>query len=124
MSPRRRPILKLVQERVPVSHGDGELTDSGLLARIISEGVVQGDSEVLLPRLPRESVDLFFTSPPYADARAYSLIHPDRYVDWFLPFARAMYDAAKPSVVRQSVLHLSSDGSQCRFGARDLGQDV
>jgi DNA modification methylase len=40
---------------------------------------------------------LFFTSPPYADARAYSRIHPDRYVEWFLPFARAMYDAAKPS---------------------------
>jgi hypothetical protein len=38
-------------------------------------------------------VDLFFMSPPYADARAYSRIHPDRYVEWFLPFARAMYDA-------------------------------
>ena len=36
---------------------------------------------------------LFFTSPPYADQRAYSRIHPDRYVEWFLPFARAMYDA-------------------------------
>jgi len=41
----------------------------------------------------RGVVDLFFTSPPYADARAYSRIHPDRYVEWFLPFARAMYDA-------------------------------
>jgi DNA modification methylase len=51
----------------------------------------------LLPQLPRESVDLFFTSPPYADARAYSRIHPDRYVEWFLPFARAMYDTAKPT---------------------------
>jgi DNA modification methylase len=39
-------------------------------------------------------VDLFFTSPPYADARAYSRIHPDRYVDWFLPFARTMFDAS------------------------------
>jgi DNA modification methylase len=36
---------------------------------------------------------LFFTSPPYADARAYSRIHPDRYVEWFLPHARAMLDA-------------------------------
>jgi site-specific DNA-methyltransferase (adenine-specific)/site-specific DNA-methyltransferase (cytosine-N4-specific) len=39
-------------------------------------------------------VDLFFTSPPYADARAYSRIKPDEYVDWFLPFAVAMLDAA------------------------------
>jgi DNA modification methylase len=38
-------------------------------------------------------VDLFFTSPPYADARSYSRIHPDRYVEWFLPYARAMLDA-------------------------------
>ena len=28
------------------------------------------------------------------------------------------------SVVRQSVLHLSCDGCQSSFGARDLGQDV
>lgn len=34
-------------------------------------------------------------SPPYADARPYSIIHPDRYVEWFLPFAREMFDATK-----------------------------
>lgn len=56
-----------------------------------------GDSSEWLPALPSESVDLFFTSPPYADARAYSRIHPDRYVDWFLPFARDMYEAANES---------------------------
>jgi len=50
-----------------------------------------------MAQLPRRSVDLFFTSPPYADARAYSRIHPDRYVEWFLPFARGMYNAAKPT---------------------------
>ena len=63
------------------------------LARMLDEGVVEGDALDLIPMLPRSSVDLFFTSPPYADARAYSRIHPDRYVEWFLPFARAMYDA-------------------------------
>ncbi len=67
-----------------------------LLHRVLSEGVLHGDAEQLLDDLPRESVDLFFTSPPYADARAYSRIHPDRYVEWFLPFARSMYAAAKP----------------------------
>jgi len=49
--------------------------------------VVHGDAAALLPQLPEAGVDLFFTSPPYADARAYSRIHPDRYVEWFLPFA-------------------------------------
>ncbi len=68
--------------------------DSGkLLARVLEEGVTHGDSSEYLPNLPRGSVDLFFTSPPYADARPYSLIHPDRYVDWFLTFAKSMYEA-------------------------------
>jgi len=60
---------------------------------LLDEGVTWGDSAVWLPRLPGSAVDLFFTSPPYADARSYSRIHPDRYVEWFLPFARAMYEA-------------------------------
>jgi DNA modification methylase len=67
------------------------------LQEALKAGVLHGDAEQLLAQLPRASVDLFFTSPPYADARAYSRIHPDRYVEWFLPFARSMYDAAKTS---------------------------
>ncbi|MBI4798514.1 MAG: site-specific DNA-methyltransferase [Desulfarculus sp.] len=68
-----------------------------LLAQILAEGITHGDALDLLPRLPRASVDLFFTSPPYADARAYSRIHPDSYKDWFLPFAGAMFEATSPS---------------------------
>jgi len=68
-----------------------------VLRRVLADGVLHGDAGELLGQLPRESVDLFFTSPPYADARAYSRIHPDRYVEWFLPFARDMYEAAKPT---------------------------
>lgn len=63
------------------------------LERLLRNGVTWGDSEMWLPGLPAGSVDLFFTSPPYADARAYSRIHPDRYVDWFLPFAKGMLAA-------------------------------
>lgn len=63
------------------------------LKALLDDGVVWGDSYEWLPRLPESSVDLFFTSPPYADARAYSKIHPDRYVEWFLPLARSMYEA-------------------------------
>jgi DNA modification methylase len=64
------------------------------LAQLLADGVTHGDAAAWLPALPQGSVDLFFTSPPYADARAYSRIHPDRYVEWFLPFARSMYEAA------------------------------
>lgn len=60
---------------------------------MIRDGVTHGDALHLLPRLAPGSVDLFFTSPPYADQHAYSRIHPDRYVEWFLPFAHAMYGA-------------------------------
>jgi DNA modification methylase len=63
------------------------------LARVLAEGVLHADAAEWLPRLPAGGVDLFFTSPPYADARAYSRIHPDRYVSWFLPFAAAMLAA-------------------------------
>lgn len=65
------------------------------LDRLLDTGVMHGDALDLLPRLDPQSVSLFFTSPPYADQRAYSRIHPDRYVEWFLPFARAMYDATE-----------------------------
>lgn len=59
---------------------------------MLNEGVLQGDALDLILTLPPASVDLWFTSPPYADARAYSRIHPDRYVEWFLPFALAMFE--------------------------------
>ena len=106
----KKPTLKLVHgsaglqpcrsaSEASTPKGPPKIAESGqrLLDRMLDEGVIEGDSLSVLPLLPRESVDLFFMSPPYADARAYSRIHPDRYVEWFLPFARAMYDAAKPS---------------------------
>jgi DNA modification methylase len=48
-----------------------------------------GDCHKVLPNLPDASVDLIVTSPPYADSRknTYGGIHPDRYVEWFLPIA-------------------------------------
>jgi len=66
-----------------------------VLEQLLADGVSWGDALAWLPALPPASVDLFFTSPPYADARAYSRIHPDRYVEWFLGFARPMLEATK-----------------------------
>ncbi len=67
--------------------------EQGVLPQVLAAGVTHGDALNWLPKLPSASVDLFFTSPPYADARGYSRIHPDHYVEWFLPFAGAMLAA-------------------------------
>ena len=44
-------------------------------------------AQVIADKIPAQSVNLIVTSPPYADRRAsnYGGIHPDHYVDWFLP---------------------------------------
>ncbi len=49
-----------------------------------------GDSLELLRSLPSNSVNLVVTSPPYAlhFKKAYGNEHKDRYVEWFLPFAK------------------------------------
>jgi DNA modification methylase len=70
---------------------------AGVLERLLDEGVTWGDAAEWLPALPPQSVDLFFTSPPYANMRDYARIAPERYVEWFLPFARAMLAAARPT---------------------------
>ncbi|MGB8346819.1 MAG: site-specific DNA-methyltransferase [Ktedonobacteraceae bacterium] len=51
--------------------------------------IYQGDCLKILPTLAANSVDLIVTSPPYADQRkdTYGGIHPDHYVEWFLPIA-------------------------------------
>jgi len=81
--------------RMPVEAPD--MSGTVLLNKIIEDGITHADAAELMPRLPPHSVDLFFTSPPYADVRPYSRIHPDRYVEWFLPFARAMFNSVKPT---------------------------
>lgn len=48
-----------------------------------------GDSAEILRSIPSNSVDLIITSPPYSDQRkgSYGGIHPDKYVEWFLPMS-------------------------------------
>jgi len=55
--------------------------------------VITGDCLDVLNALPDGSVDLIFTSPPYADRRAkvYGGVRPEEYVEWFLPIADQMY---------------------------------
>jgi len=61
--------------------------------------ILIGDCLERLRELPADSVDLIFTSPPYADARArsYGGIHPDDYVEWFLPRAAELLRVLKPA---------------------------
>jgi len=49
-----------------------------------------GDSQKLLARVPSDSIDLIFTSPPFALRRkkAYGNQPANLYVEWFLGFAR------------------------------------
>ena len=58
-----------------------------------------GDSKEKLKLLPDNSVDLIVTSPPYADQRksTYGGIHPDKYVEWFLPISKQLLRVLKPT---------------------------
>jgi DNA modification methylase len=55
------------------------------------------DSMELLAQLPDESVNLIFTSPPYAlhFKKEYGNVHKEEYVEWFLGFARQFYRVLK-----------------------------
>jgi site-specific DNA-methyltransferase (adenine-specific) len=61
--------------------------------------VLHGDCLDVLNDLPEDSVDLIVTSPPYADQRknVYGGIHPDKYVEWFMPRADQFYRVLKPT---------------------------
>jgi len=64
----------------------------------IYSNVVYGDCLEKLKGIPDNSVQLIVTSPPYADQRSktYGGIHPDKYVDWFLPIAKELQRVLKP----------------------------
>ncbi|RMG77798.1 MAG: site-specific DNA-methyltransferase [Bacteroidetes bacterium] len=57
-----------------------------------------GDCREVLKKIPDNSVDLVFTSPPYADQRkqTYGGIHPDKYVEWFLPISEELLRVLHP----------------------------
>jgi site-specific DNA-methyltransferase (adenine-specific) len=65
----------------------------------ITTDLYLGDSKKELKKLPNNSVDLIVTSPPYADQRksTYGGIHPDKYVEWFLPTSEQLLRVLKPT---------------------------
>ena len=54
--------------------------------------IILGDCLEALQQMPPNTVDLIVTSPPYADSRknTYGGIHPDKYVEWFLPISNEL----------------------------------
>lgn len=65
----------------------------------LSTDIFLGDSKEVLKQLPDNSVDLIFTSPPYADQRksTYGGISPEEYVQWFLPISQELLRVLKPT---------------------------
>ena len=65
----------------------------------INTDLYLGDCKEVLKQIPDDSVDLIFTSPPYADQRkrTYGGIHPDHYVSWFLPISEQLKRVLKPT---------------------------
>ncbi len=58
-----------------------------------------GDCKDELKKIDGNSVDLIFTSPPYADQRknTYGGIRSDKYVEWFLPISEQLLRVLKPT---------------------------
>lgn len=65
----------------------------------INNNIYLGDCLEVLKELPDNCVDLIFTSPPYADQRkeTYGGIHPDQYVNWFIPRSEQFLRVLKPT---------------------------
>jgi site-specific DNA-methyltransferase (adenine-specific) len=61
--------------------------------------ILLGDCGDVLKIFPDDSIDLIFTSPPYADQRkkTYGGISPNEYVNWFLPRADQFLRVLKPT---------------------------
>ena len=58
-----------------------------------------GDAGEVLTDFPDSSVDLIFTSPPYAERRknSYGGVHADEYVEWFLAISGELLRVLKPT---------------------------
>lgn len=65
----------------------------------VETNLILGDCQEELKRLKTNSIDLIFTSPPYADSRAntYGGVRPEKYVEWFLPTSKELLRVLKPT---------------------------
>jgi hypothetical protein len=84
--------------------------------------ILLGDCKDLLKQVADHSVDLIITSPPYADSRknTYGGVHPDRYVEWFLPVSKELLLVEKASSQGRCRRRPASETQQMR-GRKLLG---
>jgi site-specific DNA-methyltransferase (adenine-specific)/site-specific DNA-methyltransferase (cytosine-N4-specific) len=70
-----------------------------ILASSYQTEIILGDCLEVLRTLKDNSIDLIITSPPYADQRkgTYGGIHPDKYVEWFLPISEELLRVLQPT---------------------------
>lgn len=74
--------------------------DSGITLTIMATTKLYlGDCREVIKSIKDNTIDLIVTSPPYADSRkdTYGGIHPDHYVDWFLPITEELFRVLKPT---------------------------
>lgn len=80
--------------------------------------IICGDALKVLPTFPSNCIDLIITSPPYADCRkkSYGGIHPDKYVEWFLPITKELKRVLKPrgSFVL-NIKEKAKNGERCTY---------
>ena len=94
--PRMNKILEAPQPSLfapAYTHPRGLLHDVDPFYETPSGAAYLGDSRELLKALPDSSVNLAFTSPPYAlhFKKEYGNVSKADYVEWFLPFAREVH---------------------------------
>lgn len=65
----------------------------------IFTNIILGDCKEELLNLEDNSIDLIFTSPPYADQRksTYGGLNPEKYVEWFMPISSELLRVLKPT---------------------------
>lgn len=75
------------------------MTARAQLAPEWQDQIIRGDCLSVLRDMPSDFVDLIVTSPPYADSRkkTYGGIHPDKYVEWFMPITGELRRVLKPT---------------------------
>lgn len=75
------------------------IDDGETIVRNSDIKLILGDSKIQLGKIQSDSIDLVFTSPPYAERRksTYGGIPAGKYVDWFLPIAEEIKRVLKPT---------------------------
>ena len=67
--------------------------------KLLTNSILCGDCQKVLRDFPANCIDLIVTSPPYVECRknTYGGIHPDKYVEWFLPKSEQFLRVLKPT---------------------------